>query len=389
MQLSVLDPERDFRDLLFDSAPEPYIVTDSGGGIELWNRAAIALLGPLTNTRFLPSLVALADRPRLRRLLIRALPGDRLAFEGELELSEKKIAVELIGSAQLTGSDEQRTFWVIRDITEQKRATERQRDENEELERRVSRRTHELEKTLHELETANAAKDNFLGLVSHELRTPMTVILGNAKVLSNCEFELPTDAREQAIKDIAAEAERLHRLLENLMILARLDSTEDFEPEPVLLQHLIHVVINEFSARRPDRLVLCDLPETLPLVAGNSVYLEQVVENLLTNADKYSPRESPIEISGEVKGREVRVDIADHGGGIEAEERKAVFSPFYRARNVGKVPGMGIGLAVCSRLIEAQSGHLGVEDRKGGGSVFYFMLPIYVGEPATAGFRRR
>jgi K+-sensing histidine kinase KdpD len=213
--------------------------------------------------------------------------------------------------------------------------------------------------------------------MAHELKTPITTIVGNAEVLLRREEQLDHEARHLALTDIHEEASRLHRTVEDLLSLARIEGEQDFELEPILLGHVVMHVIEEQQRRDPSRIYETRLPAQEPPVLGERVYIEQVVRNLLSNAEKYSPRDLPIEVTLTVQQYEVEVAVGDHGSGLSAEEARTIFQPFVRLeRTALQASGSGIGLAVCKRLIEAQSGRIWARPRPEGGSEFCFALPI-------------
>ncbi len=229
------------------------------------------------------------------------------------------------------------------------------------------------EQLTHSVET----KDQFLALMAHELKTPITTIVGNAEVLLRREKQLDPGARRAALADIHDEASRLHHTVEDLLSLARIEGEQEFELEPILLGRVVMHVIEEQQRRDPSRLYETRLPAHEPPVLGERVYIEQVARNLLSNAEKYGPRDLPIEITITVREREVEVTIGDHGGGLTTDEARTIFRPFVRLeRTALQASGSGIGLAVCKRLIEAQSGRVWARPRPGGGSEFCFALPI-------------
>ncbi len=228
-----------------------------------------------------------------------------------------------------------------------------------------------------ELRQANAVKDEFLGLVSHELKTPITTILGNAEVLQKRGDLLSEQDRAAALADIHDEASRLQGIIDNLLVLARLERSEQIEREPVLLQRIIEHVGGWHMRRNPHRTVQIRYEKGLPPVLAASMYVEQVVANLLSNAEKYSPAQMPIDIEIARDGARLRVSVSDRGVGIPADEIDRVFTAFYRSpRTAGHAQGFGIGLAVCKRLIEAQDGRVWVEPRGDGGTRFAFDLAV-------------
>jgi PAS domain S-box-containing protein len=235
-----------------------------------------------------------------------------------------------------------------------------------------------------ELLKANEAKDEFLGLVSHELRTPITTIYGGARVLRSRGDRLEPESRDEIVRDIETETERLHRIVENLLVLARVELGERIEPEPVLLQRLIDRVTKSFSERNAGRPIECRVDARLRPVAGEATYLEQVLRNLLSNAEKYSPQGLAIELHVENGGGEALVRVLDQGPGIKPEEAESIFERFYRSQSAkAKARGLGLGLTVCKRLIEAQSGRVWARPREAGGLEVGFALPFYEDEVGT------
>jgi PAS domain S-box-containing protein len=235
----------------------------------------------------------------------------------------------------------------------------------------------DLRDTAENLRRANAAKDEFLGLVSHELKTPITTILGNAEVLLRNYDRLEPTVRNEALADVRAEADRLHRIVDNLLVLARLDRGQQLEIEPIHLRQLTERVADMFRRSYPAREFNVTWDCGMTLASGSPDYVEQVLRNLLSNAAKYSPPGSPIDIVARSDGGELSVSVLDRGAGITDEEAEALFTPFYRSEKTAmQAQGVGIGLAVCKRLIEAQAGRLWARTREGGGSEFGFALPL-------------
>jgi two-component system, OmpR family, sensor histidine kinase KdpD len=220
-------------------------------------------------------------------------------------------------------------------------------------------------------------KDEVLGLVAHELRGPLTTILGNASILLTRRTVLGSSTIDLALHDIQTDAKRLQRLIENLLVLARPEQENPTPDEAMDLYDLVRQTINEHRKCCPHRQICLTAQETEILVAAHRDYTEEVFINLLSNAEKYSPPEEPIEIRLRRAGDHVEASVLDRGPGIAENEVQAVFQPFYRSpMTSSKVLGLGLGLAVCKRLIEIQGGHIWVAPREGGGSEFAFALPL-------------
>jgi len=228
-----------------------------------------------------------------------------------------------------------------------------------------------------EMRKALAVKDEFLGLVSHELRTPIATIMGNALLLQRRGDMLAKEDRDQAMADIAGEGQRLQRIIENLLVLTRTEGPSVLNMEPLLLQRLIPEFVESFERRHPSRKLTVDCPASLPLALGEPVLLAQTVDNLLTNADKYSPASEPIEVIAQcADDGGVAVRVRDHGQGLSKQNIEHVFEAFYRAPDARtKASGMGLGLAVCRRVMEAQGGKIWAETRSEGGCDFVFTVP--------------
>jgi two-component system, OmpR family, sensor histidine kinase KdpD len=230
--------------------------------------------------------------------------------------------------------------------------------------------------TLTELEASNSVKDEFLGLVSHELRTPVTTILGNARLLQDRREQLAGDQRDSMLADIAAEAERLHEIIENLLSLTRLGTGTQPELEPTALDRVIQRSVGQVRRRYPDHPIAFSSRPSV-IVEAERTYLELLIENLVGNAAKYSPDGSPIDVLVEEADQEVRVLVLDRGIGLDEQVGADLFEPFYRGERARSTAGgVGIGLAVCRRIAHLLGGRIWARARDEGGAEFGFALPI-------------
>jgi PAS domain S-box-containing protein len=245
------------------------------------------------------------------------------------------------------------------------------------------------------LEASNAVKDEFLGLVSHELRTPVTTIFGNARLLQTHGSELDDDVRASMIADIATDADRLHSIIENLLHLTRLGSGARLELEPQVLDRAVEQAVASFRARNPDRTVEVSSERPRAIIEGDDTYITLLLENLLNNAVKYSPHGSPVEVEITTAGDEVMVEVLDRGIGLDDVDTGRLFEPFFRAEPARTAAnGLGIGLALCQRIVAALGGRIWARPRDGGGAAVGFALPVApeISEPietaAPTGFTR-
>lgn len=236
------------------------------------------------------------------------------------------------------------------------------------------------------LQEANEAKDEFLAMVSHELRTPITTIYGGARLLKVRRSQLPDDAVEEMITSVAEESEHLYRLVEDLLALARTEMAREVEVEPVSVPSIVEQAAADLG-RHSSRDLAIQIDEGVPDVIAEPTYLLHVIYNLLSNAEKYSPTDDPIEVVVTLEDDEVCIRVMDRGPGVPEEELPQIFDRFFRSADASRsqLPGKGLGLTVCRRLVEALSGRIWAVNREGGGFEVGFALPAATAtEPAVA-----
>jgi PAS domain S-box-containing protein len=227
-----------------------------------------------------------------------------------------------------------------------------------------------------ELRRSNTVKDEFLGLVSHELRTPVTTIFGNAQLLLQRSAAMNEDICLM-LADIAADSDRLLGVIENLLLLTRVEAGTNPELEPQLLEQVVRRACLDFSKRQRRDVTFRSLVRSHVVVEADQTYLALLLGNLLGNADKYSSPDTPIEVVLDVAEGEAVVSVLDRGIGLEEADQDRIFTPFYRAPTARRrASGMGIGLATCKRVAEAQGGRMWATARPGGGSDIGFALPL-------------
>jgi two-component system sensor histidine kinase KdpD len=225
-------------------------------------------------------------------------------------------------------------------------------------------------------------RNSLLSAVSHDLRTPLATITGSASALIEQEAGLDAAARRELAQAIEEEADRLNRLVHNLLEMTRLESggvrvRKDWAP----LEEVVGSALARVEKRLGERRVDIDLPPDLPLVPLDPLLIEQVFINLLDNAIKYTPEGSPIDISAVVEDRAVLVTVGDRGSGFAPGEETKVFEKFYRGQDAGARSGAGLGLAIARGMVEAHGGRIGAEPRAGGGALFRFSLPLATEPP--------
>ncbi|HUG14307.1 MAG TPA: ATP-binding protein [Thermomicrobiales bacterium] len=227
---------------------------------------------------------------------------------------------------------------------------------------------------------AEQLKDDFLSIVSHELRTPLTTIRGGATMLLRDSGRLDAETRDEILGDISNESNRLAILVENMVQLAHIRAGRlAMETEPVHVLGAIRSAVNAEQQQLASR--KCTMTSSPDLVvAADPRSLDQIIRNLLHNAVKYSPPESPIEVSAtrDDQLKMAAISVRDHGIGIDEKDVPHVFERFRRASAVesSQIPGMGLGLYLCRELVEALDGKIWIESPPDGGTIVAFSLPV-------------
>jgi two-component system, OmpR family, sensor histidine kinase KdpD len=231
------------------------------------------------------------------------------------------------------------------------------------------------------LKRTDALRSALLSSVSHDLRTPLSSIKAAASSLLQDDVQWDDETRHSFLLTIEREADRLNRLVSNLLDMSRIEGGAlKAEKEWYPISELIHDVLGHLQGLLYGREIQVHLPDDLPPVELDYLQMDQVVTNLLENAARYSLPGSPIEISGKATDDHIIISIADRGPGIPPYDLERIFDKFYRVsgtiRKTSSVMGTGLGLAVCRGLVEAHGGHIWAENRPGGGAIFHFTLPL-------------
>jgi PAS domain S-box-containing protein len=216
-------------------------------------------------------------------------------------------------------------------------------------------------------------KDEFIGLVSHELRTPLTVIIGALRTAMD-----PRVSQEEAsalIRDASASADSLAAILDNMLELSRFQSGRlNLNRNPARISDVAARAINRVRQKYDTHEIILEAPGENPETQFDAIRIEQVFFNLIENAVKYSPAGSVVRVFYKKDGRGLAAGVSDKGTGISTEDQKKIFEPFARLAGTGS-NGVGLGLVVCRRLVEAHGGRIWVESEPGKGSTFMFVIP--------------
>jgi len=328
---------------------EAVVVCAADGTISLSNPAGESIFPDADERTYGDILAQLQDPDGLAPMLGTLGGPIELRAAGDPE-RWIEIATYPVGTGSIRPGPPEATIVVMRDVTESRRR--------------------------------EAVRETFIGVLSHELRTPVTTIFGGAKLLARERSTLDEETRRGIFRDIHEEAERLQRLVEDVVALNRFgedvvgEDVREIGREPVLMQRLLPRVVQSEDGRWPGVTFQLRIVSGLPTVSADPTYVEQVVRNLLANAAKYGGLGSAVTIEAERGDGEVLVRVLDDGPGFPIEERDRLFELFYRsARTATTAGGAGIGLFVCARLVAAMGGRIWAEPRPNGGAEFGFALP--------------
>ncbi len=236
-----------------------------------------------------------------------------------------------------------------------------------------------LKESLAHLTEMNRLKDDFVAAVSHELRTPLTSIQGYVKTLLRPEMrDYDPDAQVSFLEAVDRQSERLRSLIEDLLVVARLDAHE-VSPTwmPVNVERVADRVLVELRDRASEHELSMEVPADIPTVESDEGKIQQIVTNLVDNACKYSPSGTKVRITGQVEGDGVTISVVDQGNGIPLDQHERIFDRFYQVdqSSTRKVGGTGLGLYLCRRLAEALGGRVWLERSDESGSTFSLWVP--------------
>lgn len=231
------------------------------------------------------------------------------------------------------------------------------------------------------LEQAEDARRALLRSVSHDLRTPLAAIRAITSDLRD-GATYDDDTRRDLLDVVGDEAERLDRLVANLLSLSRIEAGALVpELQAVDLDELLSDRVRRLSRLLREVRVATRLPEHVPLVDADYVLVDQAVTNLLENATRHTPLGSTITIEAHERGDMIEVAVSDHGPGVPPHERDSIFEPFRTGSPSNGVWSSGIGLAICRAIVEAHGGSISAGDAPGGGARFAFTLPVHRSRP--------
>ncbi len=239
---------------------------------------------------------------------------------------------------------------------------------------------------LSQIERAFAQRDvteqklrHFVSDASHELRTPLTSMRGYAELLQR-NPDMTRDDVLVAVRRIEDETRRMGVLVDDLLLLARLDQGRPLDRAPVDLTSMVNDAVSDARAADPERAVTAQIEKPVTVI-GDDLRLRQAVANLVRNALVHTPAGSPVEVALLAQNGHAEIDVIDHGPGVPAAQRARIFERFHRSdptrsRDQG---GSGLGLSIASGVVTAHGGRISVDDTPGGGATFRIELPAQAG----------
>lgn len=231
------------------------------------------------------------------------------------------------------------------------------------------------------LQSAEKLQNALLNSISHDLRTPLVSITGALTTLEEQGNSLDASAQRSLVETAREEADRLNRLVGNLLDMTRLEAGAlKVKRDTCDVEDVIGTAVGQMDERLAGREIEIHVPRPIPLIAVDFVLIVHVIHNLLDNALKYSPAGSPLEVQASVHAEEVYIEVLDRGVSIPEEDLERIFDKFYRVQHPQQVTGTGLGLAICKGIVEAHGGRIWAENRPGGGTGFTIALPILENE---------
>lgn len=238
-----------------------------------------------------------------------------------------------------------------------------------------------IRRDITKIKEVDRMKTEFISLASHQLRTPLTAMKWFAEMLLAKDAGQLNEEQTSYVKTIAEATDRMIELVNGLLNISRIESGRIIvDPKPTNVEQLLNEVITDLSSKIRDRNVKTSLTveKNIPTINLDQSLIREVYKNFLTNAVKYSPEGSTVEVKLAIKDTDLMSQVIDHGYGIPADEQDKIFNKFFRASNVALIEtdGSGLGLYLAKSIVESSGGKIGFESEVNKGTTFWFTLPL-------------
>jgi two-component system CheB/CheR fusion protein len=343
------DEAREYAESIIDTVREPLIALDQDLRVVLVNRSFYEFFKVKPEETVGQLIYDLGNKqwniPKLRELLETILPQKTTFDNYEVEHDFATIGrrMMLLNARQIKRAlgKERVILLAIEDITDRKKVEQ--------------------------------LKDEFIGMVSHELRTPLTVITG--AIQTALDKRISREDLRELLTEAHSSSEALAAILDNLLELSRDQAGRlTLDKKLTNLSEIIRNTVDKIHRQNPERKAIVDISNKIPPLLVDPIRLERIIYNLVENAFKYSAEGTEVRVFTRQEKGELVVGVSDHGAGLSTQEQKKLFEPFERLGTTSK-KGIGLGLMVCKRLVEAHGGHIWVESKRGEGSTFLFTIP--------------
>ncbi len=227
------------------------------------------------------------------------------------------------------------------------------------------------------LDQSDRVQSALLTAVSHEVRAPLAAITAAVSGLLNDSVPLDEAHERQLLRTAQSEVKRLHRLMNNLLSVTRLQAgASGLNVEACDLSDVVGAALEELGTATDNRQLSIEVPPDLPLIAMDFVLITQVLVNLLSNAIKFSPSGEAVTLRARIVNGELEVAVIDRGVGVPEADLERVFHKFHRLVESNSPDGLGLGLSICKEFVEAHRGRIALERNPGGGTIARFVLPL-------------
>ena len=363
-----------------ETANAPIFGIDSNGMVNEWNQSSEKITGFTKEEVLGQDLVATYINSNyqksVKKVLDNAQRGVETAnFEFPLYAKDGKRIMILLNSSTRRNSDGKiiGMLGVGQDITILN-------EYKKNLESKVEYRTQELQESLEREKELGQLKTSFVSMASHEFRTPLTSIKAISDIILRYSNKLSQESINARLEKIKKEVDDMTIMLDDILIIGKSEAQKlAFNPDIEDIVFLIRQIITEYQlSDSTNRQLIYDIPNSIIMINVDKKWIKHIIINLISNAEKYSNKNTPIKISIHQNQSNISFSFQDYGIGISKQDIKKLFEPFHRGSNAQNIPGTGLGLSVLQQAVDLHNGKIEVESNLGKGSKFKIILPYNI-----------